>query len=737
MVKLSQKSYLAADGSILLESWLATIQANIKPNELNLIRRACDLAQLSVSALKNQPIDILQQGIAIAELLLRLQLDAKAITAGIICGSVQYAELSLDEVAEHLGRDVAQLVRGVLQMDAMRSLHNRGRHNHSQIESLRKMLLAMVDDVRVVLIKLAERACLMHYAKQLDKNSQQQLAQETLDIYAPLANRLGIAEIKWELEDLALRYLNPEVYKEIARALKMRRLEREQYIQQVIAILQEELQRSGIKELEIAGRAKHIYSIYRKMQRKNAQYETIYDVSAVRVLVPTIEDCYSVLSVVHSLWQPIAAEFDDYIATPKSNGYRSLHTAVKGPENFNLEVQIRTFEMHQVSELGVAAHWRYKEGGQQISSYETKIAWLRQVLDWQKEITHEGFQAAELQQGILDDRVYVFTPDGDIMDLIQGATPLDFAYLVHSDIGHRCRGAKINGAIVPLTYQLQMGDRVEILTTREAAPSRDWLNPHLGYLKTSRARAKVHHWFKQRDYAQHAVEGKAIFERELKRLEFHHVDDEQLAQKLHFPSANDMFVALGAGVLRPNQLLTPLQNLLAPKTETIVEKPIVNEARSSATQQTSDIYIAGIDNLMTHTAKCCKPIPGEPIVGFITQGFGISIHRRDCHHILEANENQRARVIDVAWGDKPNDVYPVDLLVEAYDRPGLIRDVTLLMANEKVNLTALTTTVDKKQYLVHFAITIEINRLDLLSSILDKLLQIPNVISAKRNLSLG
>lgn len=735
MVKLATQAYFAADGSILIELWLDTIAARIKPEDLNLIRRACVLTQLADHAHNLTNLPVSQQGVLIAELLLQLNLDAKTIAAGIVCSSVQYAELSIDDVAEHLGKDIAKLVRGVLQMDAMRSMHTAARHNHSQVESLRKMLLAMVDDVRVVLIKLAERTCLMRAAKQLEENMQQQIARETLDVYAPLANRLGIGELKWELEDLSLRYLNPDIYKDLARSLKLKRVERENYIQQVIHSLQTAVANEGIQEFEIAGRAKHIYSIYRKMQRKNADYAAIYDVSAVRVLVSTIEDCYKVLSVVHALWQPIPAEFDDYIATPKPNGYRSIHTAVKGPNDFNVEVQIRTFAMHQESELGVAAHWRYKEGGQQASSYESKIAWLRQVLEWQKEVTHEDVKPAEIKPDLLADRVYVFTPNGDIVDLVQGATPLDFAYFIHSDIGHRCRGAKVNGAIVPLTYQLQMGDRIEILTTREPSPSRDWLNPNLGFLKTPRARAKVHHWFKQRDFAQNIVEGKAIFERELKRLEFHHVDDQQLAKKLHFNIADEMFAALGSGELRTTQLLTPLQNLLAPKPTILEDKPIINVARSGATQQTSDIYISGVGNLLTHTAKCCKPLPGEPIIGFITQGHGVAIHRQDCAHILHADTEQRARQIEVAWGDKPRDIYPVDLLIEAYERLGLIRDITTMIANEKINLISLNTSLDKQQHVMRVHATVEVSELGLLTRLLDKLVQLPNIISAKRHLA--
>lgn len=733
MVKLKDTPYILTDGTINIASWLNAVTAKRNAADAKLIRHACVLSQLAGADKPTASnVSCLQQGLAMAEMLLDLQLDSETIAAAIVYSSVQYAELSIEDVQEHLGQNVAKLIRGVAQMEAMRSMHSQ---HHTQLENVRKMLLAMVDDVRVVLIKLTERVYLLRAATLLNTEEQHKLAQETLNIYAPLANRLGITQIKWELEDLAFRYLHPAIYKNIAKQLHQTRIERESYIQKIVNLLEQYVAEAGIKEFEVTGRAKHIYSIYRKMQRKKVDYSEIYDASAVRVLVPTVEDCYTVLSIVQSQWEQIPHEFDDYIATPKPNGYKSIHTAVIGPEGFNLEVQIRTFQMHQESELGVAAHWKYKEGAQQKSSYEAKIAWLRQVLDWQQELS--AAQEIDVSQSSqFDDRVYVFTPNGDIVDLPQGATPLDFAYYIHSEVGHRCRGAKINGAIVPLTYTLKTGDRVEILTTKQANPSRDWLNPHLGYLKTSRAKAKVHHWFKLLDFEHNLTEGKEILEREIKRLELAKIDLDKIAKELNFKTEDEMLAALGCGDLKLSQILNLAQEQIKPaQPEDNFQPNIVPSRAASHTSKNTGIFIQGVGNLLTHSAGCCKPVPGDPIIGWITQGRGVAIHRQDCPNILQINSLHKEKLIEVTWGDQQNQIYPVNIYVYAYDRPGLIRDISTIFANEKMNLIAMSTRIDKTQHEAHINLTVETSGLASLSKVLDKIKQLPNIIEAKRQLA--
>lgn len=508
---VNRSDYLLPDNSINSEAWLNHIGTNRSTSELHTIRNAVTLARLTgedISTLSST--SCLQEGLAMAEILNQLHLDADTLAAAIVYPNVQYADLTLDDVREHLGTNTAKLIEGVQQMSVIRSLQKASReqeHDLAQIDNVRKMLVAMVEDVRVVLIKLAEQTCLMRAGKLLGEKKCQQIAHETMNIYAPLANRLGVSLIKSELEDQAFRYIQPKDYQTIATSMQLHKQQREYYLNKTIDILQQALDENGLSHSHIYGRAKHIYSIYRKMQRKNVSFEQIYDVMAIRVLVNTIEDCYTVLSIVHSLWEQIPSEFDDYIATPKPNGYQSIHTAVIGPEGKNLEVQIRTHEMHHDSEMGVAAHWRYKDGTLKRNR-EGKIAWLRQVLDWQKELMRgNDTNPYPLDKEIFEDRVYVFTPTGEIKALPLGATPLDFAYHIHSEVGHRCRGAKVNETIVPLNYQLKTGEQIEILTGKNPQPSRDWINPHLGYLKSSRARAKVHHWFKRQDYKKNLAGG--------------------------------------------------------------------------------------------------------------------------------------------------------------------------------------------------------------------------------------
>jgi len=632
---------------------------------------------------------------------------------------------------------VAKLIEGVLRMAAISASLNPRESlvlgSQTQVENLRKMLVAMVDDVRVALIKLAERTCAIRAVKNADDDKRHRVAREVFDIYAPLAHRLGIGHIKWELEDLSFRYLEPEQYKQIAQLLHERRLDREQYIDNVVQQLRDELTAAGIQP-EIDGRAKHIYSIWRKMQKKGLQFSQIYDVRAVRVLVPEVRDCYTALGIVHTLWRHIPKEFDDYIANPKENGYRSLHTAVLGPEGKVLEVQIRTLAMHEEAELGVCAHWRYKGTDVNSSSdhYEEKIAWLRQVLEWHEELGDIGGLADQLRVDIEPDRVYVFTPDGHAIDLPKGATPLDFAYRVHTEIGHNCRGAKVNGRIVPLNYSLQTGEQVEIITSKQGSPSRDWLNPNLGYITTSRSRAKIVHWFKLQARDQNVAAGKALLERELGRLDLPPVDFDKVAEKANLKNAEDMFAALGAGDLRLAHLVNLAQQLVEPERGYDQLELIPRRSAPYKPGKRGDVQIQGVGNLLTQMAGCCQPLPGDPIVGYITLGRGVSIHRQDCPSVLQLSGREPERIIQVSWGPVPEKTYPVEIFIRAYDRAGLLRDISQMLLNERINVLSMNTRSNKEDSTAQMLLTIEIPGLNALGRLLSRISQLPNIIEAKR-----
>jgi GTP pyrophosphokinase len=731
MRKTKATLLLNTEGYVNLETWLQHLQQQFAVGDASLLRQAYSLVQLigTENAAPNGQ-SCLQQGLVMAEILAELNVDAETLCAGLIYSSVQYAGLNLDDVSEQLGPKVAKLVKGAKEMDALHDLHERSEQRgqlHTTIDNLRKMLLAMVDDIRVVLIKLAERLCILRNCQLLSDEEKKREAKETMDIYAPLANRLGIGHLKWELEDLAFRYLNPELYKKISKSLKAKREERELYVKNIIESLKDIVLQLGIKEFDVTGRAKHIYSIYRKMSRKHVDVDEIYDTIAFRVLVPSIEDCYTVLGQMHSLWESIPKEFDDYISQPKPNGYRSIHTAVIGPEQVQFEIQIRTFTMHQESELGVAAHWAYKEGKQAKTDYEAKIALLRQVMDWQKEVTESE---DELYSQIFSDRVYVFTPNGDVIDLPTGATPLDFAYHIHSDIGHRCRGAKANGHMVTLTHELQTGERIEILTTKEGHPSRDWLNPHLGYLKTARAKAKVLNWFRKQEYENNRHDGQELFEKELKRLGIKNIALDKLASQLHYRNIDDLFAALGRGDLTLHTLLNAAA--LREETQKPEAEPVFTKAKISETKPT-DVIVEEVGNLLTHMALCCKPIPGDEIIGYITLGQGVSVHRKDCSNILNASEQQQRRLIEVKWGQRTSSKYPVDLIINAYDRPGLVRDISNLLANDDISIINLNCVTNKNDHTAHITLTIEIDSLNPLSRILARINQLPHITEVKRS----
>ncbi|MGA9470266.1 MAG: bifunctional (p)ppGpp synthetase/guanosine-3',5'-bis(diphosphate) 3'-pyrophosphohydrolase [Candidatus Macondimonas sp.] len=598
----------------------------------------------------------------------------------------------------------------------------------AQLERLRKMLLAMVEDARVVVIKLCYRLHTLESAKNLPAEEQRQLAQQTLDLFAPLANRLGIWQIKWQLEDWSLRYLHPDAYHKIASWLDERRTDRERYIQETIRAMQEDLDKHHI-HAAVTGRPKHLYSIWRKLERKGMSFSGLFDARAIRVLVDDIPACYAVLGLIHGRWQPIPGQFDDYIASPKENNYQSLHTAVIGPAGKTLEVQIRTHRMHEQAELGVAAHWRYKEGGAAgDAGLERRIAWLRKLLESSGEDGNAEDFLDRFRAEIGEERVYVITPRGDIHDLPAGATPLDFAYAVHTDVGHRCRGARINGAIAPLTRALQNGDRVEILTAKELKPSRDWLISQLGYLTTSRARAKVRQWFKHEDYNQNLATGRDLLERELHRLGLGDEPFEALAARFNYAKVGDFLAAIGAGDLSTAQIAGRLQPVVPRE----IALPAATGRELPPTER-SGIHVHGVGRMLTTLARCCSPVPPEPITGYITKGRGITVHRQDCRNALRLEAAAAGRMVEVSWGDTAAQTYPITIRVEAYDRPGLLRDITVLLASQRINVLGANTHTDKESGHAVMDLILEITGIAQLSDVLGRISRFPNITSARRH----
>lgn len=715
---------------------LQNILQKCSKKDLNIIHCAANLADLAGSDQTNNYGDsCYNQGLSIAEILNALQVDNLTIAAAIIYSIIQHIDLSLEDIEEQLGDKVSRLVQLTTQLSGISELYE-AIANHKQyfskIDNIRKMLLAMVDDVRAVLIKLSEQLYILRNIKTFDDKQKKRIAQETMAIYVPLANRLGIVKIKWELEDLAFRYLQPSKYKEISDELKQRRSERERDVQKIINKLSTILQKTAIKNIQISGRAKHIYSIYRKMQRKNVGLNKIYDTIALRVIVSTIEDCYAALSSIHASWQHVPKEFDDYIAKPKENGYRSIHTAVTDANNKHIEIQIRTHEMHEEAELGMSAHWKYKEdsGSQRRSTYETKIKRLRQIIDWQKEVTDSKSEPNKIHN-IFDDRIYVFTPDNDIIDLPKGATVLDFAYHIHSEIGHRCKGAKVNHKIVNLTYQPKTGELIEILTRNLVHPSRDWLNSHLGFLKTPKARTKIQHWFKKQDHEKHVNLGQEILEKEFRRHNLANINISSLANKLNFKNSDDLFVALGCGDVKVGSIVNTIQSdskISSQQTEIPTSQTLLLNNKSS------EIQIQGVDNLLTHIANCCQPIPGDQIIGYITQNRGLSVHRQDCFNILRAKEIKPERLINVNWGAKTTNRYMRNLIIKAFDRHGLVKDISNIIANENTSIVRLNANINKKDSIAYIKLTIEIANLVILDHIVTKIKQLSDVLEIKKHL---
>lgn len=667
----------------------------------------------------------LETAIIVAE----LQLDETSLAAALLHDVPEDCGVSLDEIENRFGTDVRRLVDGMTRLDKISSqvqvmgLAKIG-ESEAHIESLRKMFVATAEDIRVVLVKLADRLHNMRTLRALTPEKQQRIARETMDIYAPLAHRLGIWPVRWELEDLAFRYLKPEKYRHVARLIAARRATRERYVAQVSQILREELEKAGIKA-EVSGRPKSIYSIYTKVEKYAAQgkeFSDIHDLFALRVLVETIHDCYSALGVVHNLWRPLPEQFDDFIANPKENMYQALHTTVMALNARPLEVQIRTYRMHRIAEYGVAAHWRYKEGGKKDIGFEEKMTWLRQLMEWQRELSGTDF-IESIKTDIFQDQVYVYTPKGEIRELPRGATPLDFAYRIHTDLGHRCVGAKVNGRLVSLEYQLRNGDTVEIMASKsDRGPSLDWLNPSLGYVKTNHAREKIRQWFRRRERAENIERGSGILDKELRRLGVGFADRARIVGLFKYESLDDFLAAVGCGDVNAQQIAL---KLTAPE-EPAPVAPVPPAAKRKAP---SGIQVLGVGDMLTHIAPCCQPVPGDEIIGFVTRSKGVTVHRKDCINIL--HEDEKERLVTVAWG-KAGISFPVTIRVEAWDRVGLLRDITALVSEEKINIASVSFGEQYDNTLPMF-LTMDISHIGQLGRLFSKLEGVHGVIAVTRS----
>ena len=679
--------------------------------------------------------ELMWDGIEMAEILYGLNMDDDSLVAAMLFPLVKGNIIDLVQVKEDFSNQVKNLVKGVLEMENIRQLSSNSASD-LQIDNIRRMLLAMVDDFRCVVIKLAERITYLRTKNRYSEEDIVLAAKECSHVYAPLANRLGIGQLKWELEDYCFRALHPQCYRQIAKFdLGERRVDREKYIANFVADLTASL-KEELDEVQVYGRPKHIYSIWKKMQKKNLRFDQLFDIRAVRVIVPKLEDCYTALSIIHTQYKHLPEHFDDYIAQPKPNGYQSIHTVVLGKSDKPIEVQIRTQKMHDDAELGVAAHWKYKEGATAgRSGYEEKIVWLRKLLAWQNDIADSGDVLDEMRSQVFDDRVYVFTPRGEVIDLPKDATPLDFAYAIHSEIGHRCIGAKVAGKIVPFTYNLKMGDQVEIITQKQPNPSRDWLNPNTGFVNTSKARSKIIAWFKKLDREKNIPIGREALEAEMIKLGLTHKQIETYAlPRYNLKQMDDLYAGIGGGDIKLNQLSHYLQSRLIKPTAEQEDEAVLKQLNKNSHQkaQNGQVIIEGVGNLMHSIARCCQPIPGDPIVGYITQGRGISIHKADCEQLFELQSLNPARVVEAQWGSYAGEGLSLTIRIIANDRNGLLRDVSAIMANEKVNVLSVASRIDAKRSLAIINMEIQMNNVAMLNKILARITLLDDVIEARR-----
>jgi GTP diphosphokinase / guanosine-3',5'-bis(diphosphate) 3'-diphosphatase len=741
-----------------IDTLMNLLPSNYSPADRELVMRAYRVAEHAHREQKRASGEpYINHCIIVAAILAELRVPPSVVAAGLLHDSVEDTQVTLADLHRDFGDEIARLVDGVTKLTHLPRVSRadllvedplvesekqkiaerrgvpdpeleaaqmvRSRRYDVVSETLRKTFMAMGDDIRVVLIKLADRLHNMRTLGHMPEAKRRRIAQETLDIFAPLANRLGIWQIKWELEDLGFRHTNPDKYREIAANLAERRADREEQMIRIIQRLNNVLHQVGI-EAEITGRPKHIYSIYKKIQRKGVPFEMVHDIRGVRILVKDIPACYATLGVIHTHWRPMPGEFDDYIAVPKDNFYRSLHTSVLYDDGKTLEVQIRTHEMNQNAELGIAAHWRYKEGATRDEAYERHILWLRSLMEWRQDVEDAGEFVDSMKTDVFQDRVYVFTPRGDIIDLPTGSTPIDFAYHVHTDIGHRCRGAKINGKLVSLDYVLKTGDKVEILTAKRGGPSRDWLNPNLGLVKTQRARSKIRQWFKRQAREHNISQGKVLLERELHRLGLDETNLDQLARQHEYKAVEDLYIAIGCGDIPLGRVVNQL--MLDEKDDEgylFTTRPKVEPG----VQSHDTVSVVGLKGLLTTMARCCNPAPGDDIIGYITRGRGATIHRLDCPNMLRIRE--RERLVRVSWGE-PKKTYPVSVQIKAYDRDGLLRDVSTLIAEEGINLGQVRAVVN--QNIAALDLILEVREVDQLTRVLTRLEALPNVLQAHR-----
>jgi guanosine-3',5'-bis(diphosphate) 3'-pyrophosphohydrolase len=735
-----------AKDPLQLDKFLEQLPERYSHSDRELIQRAYLVAEEAHREQKRHSGEpYITHCLAVAGILADLRVPAEVVAAGILHDTVEDTSLTLGDIRREFGDTITLLVDGVTKLTNLPRVsrgdqhvtagekdnekddlpppaddHSRTRKRDLKSETLRKTFLAMGDDVRVVLIKLADRLHNMRTLGAIPDYKKKRIAKETLDIFAPLANRLGIWQIKWELEDLGFRYVNPERYREIAEQLQDKRPDRERDINAIKEILDQILKKNNITA-EVSGRPKHIFSIHKKMTEKGKSFDLVRDVRAMRLMVPDIPSCYAALGVIHTTWRPIPGEFDDYIAAPKDNFYQSLHTAVIYDDGRPLEVQIRTQEMHENAEYGIAAHWKYKEGTQRDKSYELRINQLRNMMDWRSDVNDPQEFMESMKTDVFKDRVYVFTPRGDIIDLSSGSTPIDFAYHVHTDIGHRCRGARVNGKLVPLYQELKTGDQVEVLTAKRGGPSRDWLNSNLGLVKTQRARAKIKAWFKKQEDEQNLAQGRAALERELQRLGMLDLNFEKMARELGYKTPDEMFIALGCGDLSVNRVIKQLED-----TEESADILQVT-APAHKTQSTDAIQVVGLKGLLWQLARCCNPMPGEPIVGYVTRGRGATIHRQDCPNILQRKDTERFLQVD--WGTVEQ-TFAVPVTVKAYDRQGLMGDISTLLQNEGVNIADVS--VNFNRSLADLRLVVEVRDLGQLSRVLTRIESVPNVLEAQR-----
>ncbi len=704
---------------------IAKVQEYLPPEKIVLVEEAYHFAaKAHQGQVRKSGEPYLEHPLQTALTLAELQLDASTLAAALLHDVPENCGMPISEIEAKFGSEVAKLVDGTTKLGKLSwQAPDEAVTRESQVDNLRKMLVAMAEDLRVVFIKLADRLHNMRTLDALSPEKQRYIAQETLEIYAPLAHRLGIWELKWQLEDLSFRYLEPGKYHQIANLVATRRNQRESFISQVIQILRAEFDKVGLRA-EMSGRPKHIYSIHQKVERYAAlgkDFDDIHDLFALRVLVGTVPDCYSAVGVIHSLWRPLPDEFDDFIANPKPNGYQSLHTAVMYLGTIPLEIQIRTRDMHHIAEYGVAAHWRYKEGEKKDLHFEERIAWLRQLIDWHRELSGAEEFLESVKTDIFIDQVFVYTPKGEIKDLPKGSTPLDFAYRVHTELGHRCTGAKVNGRLVPLKYQLSNGDVVEIISTKRAkGPSRDWLSPHLGYIKTSHAREKIRQWFKKQERAENIERGRELLEKELRHLGIKLSEREELAKLFNYDNVDDFLAAIGYGGITTHQI--------AVKLAAQQEQPREIGEVTPPMPPVSAIKVLGVGDMLISLARCCRPVPGDEIIGYVTRSRGVTIHRQDCYNVI--HEDEKERLVKVEWG-QTDSLYPVSIQLEAWDRVGLIRDISTMVAEEKVNIATMNFT-NHDDHTISLYFVLETRGLAQLSRLLAKVEGIRGIISVAR-----